>query len=160
MLYNKDLILTNLAAAHAILFNTPTETLNLAKYKQVTPCGTLHCAIGELSNHEYFAKQGVTLYKTSSFSALFPSETWVLKDKTTPEQDLSSRAEDGLAHVWLNHLFGPRAWARLFDSRANGEWDEELMDQLYEQNDFRIPTDKELALARIDRMVIEINDTL
>lgn len=120
----------------------PEQLFDLRLYETPTPCGTLHCALGLAATKPFFQGQGLR----------FLGGLLIIADGRWPNN-----------HT-LAPLFGEDSWSRLFEVRGldykvegevvidsvfdGGSWDAGIFAKLGPGI-----TDKELALARLNRQL-------
>lgn len=158
------LIIQNLELAIEAVKAQPETNFDLEYFRQSKPeCGTCFCTIGLLSTVEHFQKQGVILHE---FKKPFDGSTGYTLDEQTGPNGESSMA-------WLDDLFGPAAWNRLFAQAGSGEFDEEHWREakddwatsLYSRGmppeDYPFNySDKDLALDRLKAQLNEMQNAL
>ncbi len=118
----------NLTQLRAAVEDWPEEEFDLAEIK--TACGSHYCALGIACTMPYFHALGLSLIGSSP----------VIGGHYPGSHD-------------LDEMFGRLAWGRLFASRQLGGWDAELTRDTKEERDDSV-SDKQLALARIDRQLV------
>lgn len=139
-------IINNLKHLRTLIEDTPDTVINLARFK--TECGTHFCAIGLAACATHFQQQGLTLEPVKdSYWKQFQSFEPVLNGVYLLSQD---------GYQSLEPLFGPKAFDRLFDSREESYWDDEILDNPRLQDVNGYISDKQLAIARIDMQLQEL----
>jgi hypothetical protein len=148
-----SVMIDNLTRAIALIEDTPENKLDLAHF--TGDCGTLHCTAGWLATNPHFQKQGMGLVELR-----FGYGTNTLTNTLDEEHRLYD-------FQFLNELFGPEAFDRLFDAYGEGKEDlwliKEKEGELSEdqeadikEGDYKPTTDKWLALARLKRQLLLI----
>lgn len=147
----RNIILENLRLAREIISAAPEEQISLEFFKRTTPCGTLYCVAGWLSVSPEFSgimtlKPVQDPWKNTSGSVLFQL---IEVDSPFPPSRATSMS-------WLDNHFGPNAFVRLFEVYGEG-----FFDDLYPgvgDPGYKRPTDRQLALYRIDRQIATVNE--
>lgn len=161
---NLPLIIQNLELAIEAVKAQPETNFDLLRFKQIKPdCGTCFCTLGLLSTMDHFRNQGVVL---NAFKQPFNDLTAYF---IPCEVDSEGRETFG----WLDALFGPDAFKRLFEQAGDGEFDDEhwrearegWYNSLYSRGmppeDYPFGySDKDLALDRLKAQLGEMQDAL
>lgn len=132
-------VLVNLRALRAAVAEHPEDQFDLAAWRTSGPtCGTMFCIGGLAATMPFFQRQG-----------MYPDAY----DGAPRTQD-----EDDVDEV-LNHFFGlydednsESAYDHIFTAAGDSMWDSELRVAFHTETG-RSPTDKELALARLDKAI-------
>ncbi len=133
----------NLEKAIEIVSARPEEWFNLTYDCINVGCGERYNIVGLLATHKFFTDQGMRLTK-----------------ETHPSYGLSSVVcGDDLGYLgyatWTDRMFGKDSFNRLFRAHNLGLWDNDMDDASYAAND-RALTDKELALSRLNKQLVEL----
>jgi hypothetical protein len=118
----------NLLRAIELVEGEPDRLFSLFDFERETTCGTLHCTLGLIASDPNFEEQNIRLDRGT-----------VLVDERLFNYEA------------LNSRFGLRAFARLFEARGHGAWDNKVFD-------LSAMDDKELALWRLRRQLMEYPD--
>lgn len=134
---DKEKVLVNLRKARQIIEAAPENEFDLMLFKkEKVGCNTIMCTAGWLASDPFFIKQGMRLILDEGARER-EVRYWTLE--TSNPMKLAST------------LFGPDAFHRLFPTAFCGEWDSEIYGG-WEPS----MTEKDLALARIDRQILEV----
>lgn len=158
------LIIENLERAIKAVQAQPETNFDLEYFRDDNPsCGTCFCTIGLLSTLDHFQKQGVVL------------EEFKVPYRGTTSYTLNTRpAHDGVENYeYLDDIFGPDAFGRLFAQAGDGDFDEEhereakddwarsLYSRGMPPEDYPFNyTDKQLALDRLKAQLNEMQNAL
>ncbi|UUZ75482.1 hypothetical protein LP414_27590 [Polaromonas sp. P1(28)-13] len=121
----------NIRRAIALLTATPEEGLDLQSFKNT--CGSTHCAIGWLATDKHFQDLGIELVYGKRRERITLSH--YVRNSKNPDED---------GFEFLNPIFGPDAFDRLFMEYDDGDDDENILEYWPKL------THKALALARLE----------
>lgn len=138
----RALYVHNLTLARDFIKTLAPERLYLETwcFRETGTCGTLYCTAGWLTTHSFFGQ------------FMYLNNNDVLAPTFIPGWKIGSVNEAmSYKYRWLDVLFGPDAFFHVFAVRGEGEFDEELLDDV-------ILSDYALALARLDLAIERIEN--
>lgn len=137
--------LHNLEVGLQFILAEPDAKINLQDWSAETTCGTLHCAGGLLGTKKHFMDQGMSLICFKGYTP--PKHVIAFAHPELDLQQVHWLDDIPTGNSFLNYLFGPQAYAKLFATRCNGLHDSLLFDRHFGPIKM---SDRDLAIARFE----------
>lgn len=133
-------IIENLTKAIEVIESVPEERLDLHAY--ASDCGTMFCTAGWLAQDPFFKAQGMAFKKMT-----IGRKEYVAQVVNEKYEDAHISTDYDERNTWVDTMFGPAAFYRLFTARDDGSFDSDI--ELEHEN----LTDKQLAILRLDQQL-------